>query len=309
MTKKTESDNVENATETEQATDNGDDSLETILESMDESEEPTNETNEPSDQDTETEVEDVESDEEPVITLGTGETVTQSELENGYLRQSDYTKKTTDLSNQMKATQELYAQYQQNQNALNEQYAMVADFFANSIPQEPDIGLLYEDPQLYNQQKGLRDAAISEYNAFTQQAEQQLYQQQLINDQEMQRVKLEQDKILLEQMPELKEPGKMASFRTANLNTAKDFGFTEDEVNSMIDGRVARVLHYARLGKQAETNRVNAQRRISNKTAKPQKGQQGKNAPVETDANKYKLWQRLSETGSVEDAVALMAES
>ena len=145
--------------------------------------------------------------------------VTLPELKDGYLRQSDYTKKTQALAEsrkQLEAAQEAAKQeqlrYQQNLDRLvSEQQSQQ--------PQEPDWDQLYEaDPLEWMKQK--EDArSRKEKQAELQQAHMRMQQQQAQEQQaQMQEYITQQHQTLIETIPEWKDPEVMKQEKSQIMN-------------------------------------------------------------------------------------------
>lgn len=97
-----------------------------------------------------------EEGEEQTFTVNVGgkeETVTLSELRDGYLRQADYTRKTQAVVEQRKA---LDTQAEQASKQREEALALleaIPQQLLGTPPAKPDISLLRSDPQQYEEQK------------------------------------------------------------------------------------------------------------------------------------------------------------
>jgi hypothetical protein len=130
-----------------------------LSESEDETEEQPDEQDSEEEEAGETDDEDTDDDqeeEEQTFTLNHGgkeETVTLSELRDGYLRQADYTRKTQAVTEQRKA---LDTQAEQVGKKYEEAAAIlgaVSEQLLGTPPAKPDISLIRSDPQAYEEQK------------------------------------------------------------------------------------------------------------------------------------------------------------
>src|SRR5690606_15852468 len=111
------------------------------------------------------ETDDEQDGEEQTFTLSIGgkeETVTLSELRDGYLRQADYTRKTQAVVEQRKA---LEAQAEQVGKRYEEAATImeaVSQKLLGTPPAKPDISLVRTDPVAYEEQK----AAYEQWHAL-----------------------------------------------------------------------------------------------------------------------------------------------
>ena len=235
------------------------------------------------------------------VTLGDGEQVQLGELKKGYFRNKDYTHKTEALAQERKSVDAQRESYSQNAQLIQNVYHSLAQFLESALPPEPNIGLLQSDPNQYQYQQAVRNAAIAELQTAYDASQQATSTIQSVNADELARVRSTEDAKLLAAMPMLKEPGRRAVFDATNKKTALDFGFSDQDVGATTDHRILQLVHYARLGKIAEQNRKNAERRIAEK---PRKGTRSKPA-VGVPTKNREAMRRLQETGSLEAAMGV----
>ena len=245
----------------------------------------------------------VDSD-DSLVDLSTGEQVKLGELKKGYFRQKDYTHKTEALAQERKEIEEVRTRFNEDAVSLKAAYDNLTEFLGGLIPPEPDLALAQSDMNAYQYQIAVRNNAIAELQKVFQKKEEANSVLEGFNSREMESFIRQEQERLIEAMPNLRDPGTMASFNNANLNTAKEFGFSEEEVKSTYDSRMLQVLHYARIGKIAEKNRENAKRRVAEK---PKTGvNTSKKTPISNKSSKRaEIMKRFKKTGSLEDAVLL----
>ncbi|QAX31308.1 hypothetical protein [Leisingera sp. NJS204] len=241
-----------------------------------------------------------------LIELDNGETVPLSELRTGYLKNKDYTQKTTELATEREALATQRQAYEQRGQFVETTLSNLLGFMEGLIPPEPPLHLAQQDPGAFQYQKAMRENAIAELGQITQMQAGYAEAQQGYGEEDNTALQAAEDAKLLKAMPHLSDPAKREAFNAANKKTAVEFGFTEAEAEAegVSDHRIQSLVHYARLGKQAVHNRNNAKRRVQ----KPTKGK--KAAGTRTTAQGAKsqsALQRLSETGSIEDAVRAMS--
>jgi len=256
---------------------------------------------------------DEQSDEElevgdAIVTLPDGSEMTVSEiaeLQAGGLRLADYTAKSTDVSKQRRAAEAAQLRNVEQDQFLQTTMQKFLGFVQKIIPPEPDLSLAQSDPGQYQYQKAIREAALAEINQITQIQGDVDTQAKKTSEDELGRYKQDQDAQLVMAMPHLSDPVKRSAFdKSVKAAAVKDFGFTEDEAANTHDARVLQVIHYAIQGKKAVKNRANAKRRVETPKTGKAKASRATNMNGSQEA-----MQRLSKSGSVEDAVAALSGS
>lgn len=186
-------------------------------------------------------------------------TVTREELIAGYQRNKDYTQKTMAAAEERKAAE---AAREAATQAREEYMANLAQW-AIQPNQEPDWALAAQqlDPQQFNlarvqweQQVKQSEAAKAEYRRL--QADIKAEQ-----DAETARRRDAALERLYAAYPEWRDPKVAQSAAKEIAATAKDYGFSEDEVSEFVDDRVVRLLRDAAKLKQIETNTATMEKR------------------------------------------------
>lgn len=233
--------------------------------------------------------------------------VTLDELQAGYSRQADYTRKSQVLAEQRKkAEEELAATQQERQRYISqlEQFNTQADSKLEEFKSVDWTKLKEEDPMEYalkrdqyrELQESKRTVADEQQKlAQKQQSEmQQKWQDELIKQQE----------VMTQRLPEWNDPEKGPKLKQNIKSFALKTGFSEQEVNSLIDARSVEVLHKAML----YDNLLAA--KISNKKAKvvPKVTRPGSPATKgEISSDKVKAQRaRLKKSGRVKDATSVI---
>ena len=233
--------------------------------------------------------------------------VSLEELMNGYSRQADYTRKSQVLAEQrQKAQEELEATQQERQRYLSqlEQFNSQADKQLEEFKSVDWTKLKQEDPSEYmlkrdqyrELQDSQREVAEEQQRLVRKQQEeaQAKWQEELTRQQE----------IMAQRLPDWADPEKGPKLKSDIKSFAVKKGFTEQEVNTLIDARSVDVLHKAMLYE----NLLDA--KISKKKAKvvPKVTRPGtKTTKAEVDSEKVKQQrQRLKRTGHTKDAASLI---
>ena len=233
--------------------------------------------------------------------------VSLEELMNGYSRQADYTRKSQVLAEQrQKAQEELEATQQERQRYLSqlEQYNVQADKQLEEFKSVDWTKLKQEDPSEYmlkrDQYRELQDSQREVAEEQQRLVRKQQEEAQIKWQEELTR----QQEIMAQRLPDWADPDKGPKLKREIKSFAVKKGFTEQEVNTLIDARSVDVLHKAMLYE----NLLDA--KISKKKAKvvPKVTRPGtKTTKAEVDSEKVKQQrQRLKRTGHTKDAASLI---
>lgn len=242
-----------------------------------------------------------DSDDQVRVTLDSGEETTLAELKRGYFREKDYTQKTTEIASERAALSEKQQAAEHRAQQVDHTFNNLVQFAQSIIPPEPDLVTAQSDPAGYQYAKAMRESVIAEVSQLFQMQEGFEQAKQQFSQEDMAAMKREADAELVKAMPQLKEPSVRAAFDAENVKTASEFGFSEQEIQSTADPRILQLVHYARLGKRAETNQRNAKRRVES----PKKGKARPMAKQQAGAKNHKATERLRKSGSILDAMSI----
>jgi len=227
--------------------------------------------------------------------------VTLEELQNGYSRTQDYTRKTQQIAEVRKQVE----QETQAVRAERQQYAQLLDALQAQIQAtEPQVDLdrLYnEDPIEWVRQKEVMRER--QEKALAIQAEQQRLAQ--LSQYEQQRAMEEQlskeKDALLAALPEWRDPKKAQAEKALVVESAKAAGFSEDDLNSVYDHRLVLLLRKAGLYDQMMSKRQGIKPVVNNGPRPAKPGAAGR---VSTTTESTRAKQRLAKTGRIDDAVS-----
>ena len=258
----------------------------------------------------EDQVEEEESEQPQLYTIkvdGEETQVTLEELQNGYSRQRDYTRKTQELAQQRKAIEAKQQEVSQKDAIYSQLLPRMEATLKGELENEPDWSALYEaDPIAYVREKDIWNEKRQKLQAV--QAESQRLQQESAMEQQK---KLQQfveygNQQLLEQIPEWQDnevasKEKMA-IRDYGVNV---LGYTPQEMDSVYDYRVLLGLRNAWLQhKTVQATKVKpTEKKAAARTARPGTS----NVPKSTTPVK-KARQKLAKTGKVQDAAKLFEQ-
>lgn len=248
--------------------------------------------------------EDTEEQEQPQVFSvkidGTEVDVTLEELQKGYSRTLDYTRKTQQIAEVRKQAEgELQAV-----RAEREQYSQLLSALEAQVQQaaQPNIDwdrLYNEDPiEWVRQREVMRDnqdraAAIQSekqrLSQLSQQEQAQFMQQKLQQEQEA----------LLAAIPDWKDAKKAQAEKTLLVEFGQKIGFTPDELKSVVDHRAVLMLRKAALYDQMMSKRGNI-KPVTNNGPRPAKP--GAAGRVSNSTESVRAQQRVAKTGRVDDA-------
>jgi len=223
-----------------------------------------------------------------------GESVSVEEIKLGYLRQSDYTKKTQAVAEQRKAADDQTRNYESNLQALLTTAGADLSRFENVNWEQAAI----ENPEQYRQAKSAYDQTKQTYDLIRSKSD------------EHQKRSQEQHQAVMKE--NAKESLTILKSTIPNWNNdiyysigeyAKELGVTSEEFNEVHDHRTITALYKAM---QYDRAKIETQKKVK---ATPQKTLSGKKAQPKNLGKKEnirKSKERLKASGSMDDAVAAL---
>ena len=226
--------------------------------------------------------------------------VTLDELQKGYSRTQDYTRKTQQIAEVRKQTEaELQAV-----RAEREQYAQLLSALESQVQQvaQPNIDwdrLYQEDPiEWVRQREVMRDN--QEKAAAIQSEKQRLAQLSQQEQAQFMQQKLQQEQeALLAAIPDWKDAKKAQAEKALLMDFGQKIGFTPDELKNVVDHRAVLMLRKAALYDQMMSKRGNI-KPVTNNGPRPAKP--GAAGRVSNTTEAVRAQQRVAKTGRVDDA-------
>jgi len=238
-----------------------------------------------------------EPDDSIVIAMPGGEKLELKELKSGYMRDRDYRHKTTDLANKRRELETLSTRVTQSANAISE-------VLMSQVPAAPDPSLALSDPVRYVQEKAQHEGAMDFINSIVAKATSAKDVGNTLTQEQQTEVTRAEIAKLTEAFPEIKNPDGQKKFFDATMSAARELGITDQELSAVTDHRYFKVLHYAKMGLEAEAAKAKAATKVVNVppvgAQKRQAGQNTTKARANQDAMK-----RLTSSGSIHDAMAV----
>ena len=233
--------------------------------------------------------------------------VTLEELQNGYSRQRDYTRKTQELAEQRKAIEAQQQEVSQKDEIYSQLLPKMEATLKGELENEPDWNALYEaDPIAYVREKDVWNEKKQKLTAIQEEASRLQKEAQAKQRKELEEFVQYGNQQLLQQIPEWQDnevasKEKMA-IRDYGVNV---LGYTPQEMDSVYDYRVLLGLRNAWLQhKTVQATKVKpTEKKAAARTARPGTS----NVPKSTTPVK-KARQKLAKTGKVQDAAKLFEQ-
>jgi len=227
--------------------------------------------------------------------------VTLDELQKGYSRTQDYTRKTQQIAEVRKQAE----QETQAVRAEREQYAQLLGALQTQLQSsEPQVDLerlYHEDPIEWVRQKEVMRERQEKLGAI--QSEQQRLSQ--VSQYEQQRAMeaqlASQQEALLAALPDWKDPKKAKAEKALVIESAKAAGFTDEDLKSVYDHRLVLLLRKAALFDQMVSKRQGIKPVVNNGPRPAKPGAAGR---VSTTTEGTRAKQRLAKTGRIDDAAS-----
>ena len=258
----------------------------------------------------EDQVEEEESEQPQLYTIkvdGEEQEVTLEELQNGYSRQRDYTRKTQELAEQRKAIEAQQQEVSQKDAIYSQLLPRMESTLKGELENEPDWNALYEaDPIAYVREKDVWNEKKQKLQAV--QAESKRIQEESNVEQQkkfQQFVEYGQQQ-LLNLIPEWQDNKIASREKTAIKDYAMNvLGYTQQEIDAVYDYRQLIGLRNGWLyNKTQQATKVKpTEKKAAARTARPGTS----NVPKSTTPVK-RAKQRLAKTGKVQDAAKLFEQ-
>jgi len=255
----------------------------------------------------EVEAEAEEAPEDIVYHTEDGGDVTLEELKRGYLRQSDYTKKTQDVAEGRKQLEADGQQLAAHQDSLAQNLEMALNVV------EPQLAafaktdwdaLATQDPYEYAEKRALYDQAQIRYSHI-QTAGQELVAQETARrgHAKEQMLAAERQKLQMA-LPDMADPVRGQKLAGNIKDYALSLGLTQEEAGGITDHRLIIALNKARMYDELNDSGLAASRKKIRKGPKKViKGGQPTTITERKAATKSKQRQKMKASGSVDDAV------
>lgn len=229
--------------------------------------------------------------------------VTLDELKNGYSGSRAIRQRMQEAHDKRQEAEAVYTALQQEQQRLSQLYQELTQKGAVRAPEMPDVD--YDSDPIgaaqawsrYNAEKAAYDRQQDEFQQMSQQSRQ-------AQEQAMRAHLEEQQQIIAREIPEYMDPDKGPALKRDMRETAKSYGFSDDELSQITDARVVRLLNDLVRGRKA----TDPQRLAEKKVERPSKNVKPRGTKRVSPEKKHRqqLRQQLKKTGDARVAAELL---
>ena len=228
-----------------------------------------------------------------------GEKIPVADLKKSRLLEADYTRSKQVLTQERAGLQELGRHF----TAASER---IAEYLFSKLPSEPDPQLAFTNPNLHYQQKMLHDASMAEMMQVLQVQQGAKDAVGMLDENEFKARMSEADSEIIKQMPHLKDQKRFEAFTRRVQTGAKQYGFTDAEINSTADPRIRLMAYDAAYGREARANAAKAKAKVQE--AKPMLPvQRSKTHATDQGSQLAAAQKRFDANPTPDNAAALMA--
>jgi hypothetical protein len=233
--------------------------------------------------------------------------VTLEELQSGYSRQRDYTRKTQELAEQRKAIEAQQKEVSQKDAIYSQLLPKLEATLKGELGNEPDWNALYDaDPIAYVREKDLWNEKKQRLQAAEAEATRLQQEQAAKQHEELEKFVKYGNEQLLTQIPEWQDN----EIAVKEKNSIRDYGvnvlgYSSQEMDSVYDYRILLGLRNAWLQhKTQQATKVKpTEKKAAARTARPGTS----NVPKSSTPAK-RAHQKLAKTGKVQDAAKLFEQ-
>lgn len=244
-------------------------------------------------------------DDKPLVTIeidGKAIELTKSEIQSGYLRQADYTRKTQALAEERKQFGSELTQAKEEREIYAQLLPAMVQQLQATMPAAPDPSLIDTDPARYLKERDAYERKLGDLQAA--QSEQARMQQQSQEEKarEIQAFVQMNAQKLPELVPEWREAKNYERDRPKVRNHLLSLGFSDEEINQAYDARLVRLAYGDMRWTELKNSKPRADAPLEKaiKTSPPPAKPQSSKTKAYVEAKK-----RLRQTGSIRDAAAV----
>lgn len=250
--------------------------------------------------------EDVSEDDKPVVTVeidGKPIELTKSEIQSGYLRQADYTRKTQALAEERKQFQTVVQQAQEQEKIYSELLPVMVQRMQQYMPQPPKPELIDADPVSYMKQKEAYEREMGDLQAAQAEMQRMSQKSQVEQEQQLQAIVAQNAQMLPELIPEWKEAKNYERDRIKLRDYLKSRQFSDQEIDNAYDARIVALAYDAMRWRELKNSKPKQSEPLE-KALRPPTPPATKPMSTQTKAT-VEARKRLAKTGSIRDAAAV----
>jgi len=231
--------------------------------------------------------------------------VSLDDLKQGYSGQKFVQKGMQENAQMRKQMEELYSYLSTERQQVASLYQQIQQGGVPSEPTPPSAELFDNDPIGYMEQKLKYDEAKAKYDQTRTQFEHLTQQQSQAQEAAMKAYAQEEMRQMLEVIPELGDANKAPVLQRQLIDAGKKLGYEPDEVTAVIDHRAIRALYKAAKYDEIMAGKAKADKKSAK--AKPMVKPGAKKVASSTSKKVQRQQKaKLKQSGSIEDAIALM---
>lgn len=268
------------------------------------------ELDEQDEQDDDTEEQEVEQEQTFTVKVdGQEKSVTLDELKQGYSGQAFVQKGMQENAEQRKQVEAVYEDLKQVREQTLQLLHQAQSGNIPTQPTPPTLELSQADPIGYIEAKAQYDADMANWNNHVQQFQYLQQQQQQANANAIEEYQRQEITRLIELVPEFGDSKTAESLKNTISKAGEAYGYTHDEIKNVMDHRAILVLRDA-----AKYQEIQANKKLADEKAKPARKRKQPIKPgakkISSNAKQLRAQQnKLKQTGSIDDALALMFQN
>lgn len=240
----------------------------------------------------------------PVITLDDGTALTAEEVKKSYLRQADYTKKTQAVAEEKRAVAAEKDAVAAERATYAERLSQLDQVLAGQAPADPPPELRQTDPAEWTARKEEVRLYKEQLAAVAQERQRiDALQRQDAERKQAEYVAAEREKLVAMFPDWTTNPEKAKADLAAMRDTGAHYGFTDTELDTVVDVRAVKMLDDLTKYRQLLASTAKVQPRIA-KAPVLKPGTTGKVGGKPT-TNLAKNFERLKKTGDADAAAAV----
>lgn len=249
---------------------------------------------------------DASEDDKPVVTVeidGKPIELTKSEIQSGYLRQADYTRKTQALAEERKQYHAVVQQAQEQEKVYSQLLPVMVQRMQQYMPQPPKPELIDADPVSYMKQKEAYEREMGDLQAAQAEMQRMSQKSQVEQEQQLQALVAQNAQMLPELIPEWKEAKNYERDRIKLRDYLKSRNFSDQEIDQAYDARIVALAYDAMRWRELKNSKPKQSEPLE-KALRPSVTAPTKPVNTQTKAT-VEARKRLAKTGSIRDAAAV----
>ena len=230
---------------------------------------------------------------------------TLDELISKAQKGEDYTRKTQEVAEQRRAVDQQFTTLQQAETQAQQNLELAFSVLQARLPAPPDPSLIDTDPVSYLRQEQANKAATQELQNIVQQYQVSKQRSEQANLHQRQERMKESYPILMDKIPELKNPEtarKWTDKFSSQMNDA--YGISKDEVNAIEDHRYLLIAADAMKYRELQNKKPSVEKKLQAAPIMPS-GNRKTTSEIKAKISAEGM-RKLERTGRVDDAAALI---